>query len=562
MGKGSRKRRRQSLEGVPSTTTHAAPPPATSHVPPRRPPPSGVNTLRAAHRGAQHSKAAELWFRKCGHGEALLEQYYRAQPVVPPPEQRAFWDTLRRPLPVTFRVGKGAAAAEAAAALAAGEAAARVGWADGSLDVWQAAVSLDKRGGRGAAAQELARLLHEGSQRGAIHRQEAVSMLPVLALRVRAGASCLDMCASPGSKTMQLLEAVAACAAASAASSAPPHPSPPHGFVLANDAHPKRAATLLDAIARHGRPHAELRALAVCCHRGEALPAPSRPFDGGAACGFDYVLADVPCSGDGTVRKDASVLPRWTPALAHQLHATQLAIAWRGLELLRVGGVMAYSTCSLNPIEDEAVVAALLARAHRHAPGAVRLEAWPEEVLPLLRRREGTREWRVADHVECDEEVSLRFHASYDDALRDGMEHAVPTLWPAASGAAHLPLERCSRLLPHDQDTGGFFIALLRKTAPLPSGEGGPARLPAASASELPAPAEILRPRPLAESEAAAAALSISLPSARVRVLQSNKERVPRVLPPALESFAPGALHLMGGGVLMSNLMGTSTVHN
>lgn len=49
---------------------------------------------------------------------------------------------------------------------------------------------------------------------------------------------------------------------------------------------------------------------------------------------------------------------------------------------------MAYSTCSLNPIEDEAVVAALLAR----AGGAVKLEAWPAEVLPALVRRPGAHE--------------------------------------------------------------------------------------------------------------------------------------------------------------------------
>ena len=57
------------------------------------------------------------------------------------------------------------------------------------------------------------------------------------------------------------------------------------------------------------------------------------------------MLADVPCSGDGTIRKDPSVLPRWTPAVSNQIHAAQLEIAWRGLELLRVGGLMAYSTC-------------------------------------------------------------------------------------------------------------------------------------------------------------------------------------------------------------------------
>ena len=161
----------------------------------------------------------------------------------------------------------------------------------------------------------------------------------------------------------------------------------------------------------------------------------------------------------------------------------QLEIAWRGLQLLRAGGLMAYSTCSLNPIEDEAVVAALLQRAEAQAPGAVRLEAWPErEVLPGLLRRPGVSSWRVAEHVESDggggdahggAELRLCWHASYEDATAAGMPHALRTLWPPPpAAAASLGLERCSRLLHHDQDTGGFFIALLRKRRPLAPSDG------------------------------------------------------------------------------------------
>jgi hypothetical protein len=72
---------------------------------------------------------------------------------------------------------------------------------------------------------------------------------------------------------------------------------------------------------------------------------------------FDRVLCDVPCSGDGTMRKAPDIWRRWTPANGNGLHTLQLRIALRGAELLRVGGRMVYSTCTFNPVEDEAVVA-------------------------------------------------------------------------------------------------------------------------------------------------------------------------------------------------------------
>ena len=428
-------------------------------------------------------------------------------------------------------------------------------WAAGA-GVWQA--SLERRAlGAGGEAAALGALLAEGVAAGALSRQEAVSMLPVLALRVAPGSRCLDVCASPGSKTQQLLAAVAGGASEARRV----------GMVVANDAHPQRVAALLDALGRHGRSASELARLVVTCHRGEALPAPARPFGKrrGGGAGFDRVLCDVPCSGDGTIRKDASVLPRWTPGVGNALHATQLAIAWRGLELLRVGGLLCYSTCSLNPIEDEAVVAALLGR----AAGAVELEAWPADVLPALRRRAGLRSWRVADHADADdddddEEVALRWHASFDAARAAGVAHAVPTMWPpAAADAARLRLERCSRLLPHDQDTGGFFIALLRKRAPL--GEPAPPsarreRRAATSAAPSDAPARLV-PMTHADADALGEMIGLGRRAARSRLLQpaviddSGHATPVWVAPAALDrGFAgvAGGVHVVSAGVELS----------
>merc|ERR1719174_2674750 len=75
---------------------------------------------------------------------------------------------------------------------------------------------------------------------------------------------------------------------------------------------------------------------------------------------FDRILADVPCSSDGTVRKDPGRLKRWSVHSALRNHSEQLAILERGLTLLRPGGRLVYSTCSLDPLENEAVVQAAL----------------------------------------------------------------------------------------------------------------------------------------------------------------------------------------------------------
>ena len=55
---------------------------------------------------------------------------------------------------------------------------------------------------------------------------------------------------------------------------------------------------------------------------------------------FDRILCDVPCTGDGTLRKNADIWPKWNPINSANLHGIQYRIAKRGLELLAVGGRM------------------------------------------------------------------------------------------------------------------------------------------------------------------------------------------------------------------------------
>ena len=267
--------------------------------------------------------------------------------------------------------------------------------------------------------------VQERSQSGILARQEIGSMLPVLLLEynhlLRPGQSVLDTCASPGSKTMQAAEVA--------------------GMVTANDVLESRLDALKEAVERSGAP----LSVQYTCHDATRYPS-SRSWD--------VVLCDVPCSGDGTTRKDKHVLPLWSPHQGHSLHGTQLGILKRALKNVKVGGVVCYSTCSLNPVEDEAVVAAALC-------DGIQLVKF--DVPDGLILRDGVNTWKVADYLgpDDDEVARLTWYDSYEQAKQAGMKDVVPSLWPSRSDA---PLERCKRLVPHDQDTGGFFVAILKRT--------------------------------------------------------------------------------------------------
>ena len=201
-------------------------------------------------------------------------------------------------------------------------------------------------------------------------------MLPVTAL-VRAGAltatkeplRCLDLCASPGSKTLQAWEMLLTSRKGNESLDGK-EKSP---FLVANDILQSRLEALQHAVARSGMD--ETQHIVYTCQdasKFELRVASSSKKSGAVQRStevalprllqFDVILCDVPCSGDGTCRKDRLILPKWTPAIGRQLHATQVAILTRAVELLssRDGACICYSTCSLNPLENEAVVAAVL----------------------------------------------------------------------------------------------------------------------------------------------------------------------------------------------------------
>lgn len=296
------------------------------------------------------------------------------------------------------------------------------------------------------------------------------------------------MCAAPGSKTAQLIEAVHAeeeARSEAAVAEGDAGGGRPTGVVVANDADYKRAHMLIHQTKRLNSPN-----LVVTNHDATWFPSlrVGEGVDGVEYLKFDRVLADVPCTGDGTARKNYGVWRDWTPGGAFNLHLTQVRILVRGLQMLKVGGRIVYSTCSMNPVENEAVVAAAIDRC-----GGVEKVSVVDvsDRLPELKRRPGVGSWRVCDRdgkwFESFEEVEA------DEKSIERMSRITREMFPTEDGKdiddpSRIPLERAIRVYPHLQDTGGFFITVLEKRKEITSikpEKGGRKKLAAMAKAEV-----------------------------------------------------------------------------
>ncbi|HLC88926.1 MAG TPA: RsmB/NOP family class I SAM-dependent RNA methyltransferase [Candidatus Nanoarchaeia archaeon] len=220
---------------------------------------------------------------------------------------------------------------------------------------------------------------------GKIYVQEAASMIPPLVLNPEPGDLVLDMCAAPGSKTTQMAAMMKN-----------------KGIIVANDYKGDRLSSLGINIQRS----LVTNTIITLMH--------GKRFHGFQ---FDKILLDAPCSGTGTIRKSLKTIRIWNPKMVTKIARQQQELIENAFNNLKPGGILVYSTCSLEPEEDEGVVDFLL-------------EKFPNaKVIPA--KLSGL---KVSSPV-------LEF---------DGKEY-------------HPSLKHVLRIWPQDNDTEGFFVAKIKK---------------------------------------------------------------------------------------------------
>lgn len=275
--------------------------------------------------------------------------------------------------------------------------------------------------------------LNQAQQTGELVQQEAGSMLPALALQpLGPGDLVLDLCSAPGSKTLQLLDGM------SRDRQGDIHGCD-RGLLIANDVSRERVERTSRRCGFSGL--SSLPLVVTVCDATKfptSLRLPGHPGEAGGPLRFSRVLCDVPCSGDGTLRKSPEKWDKWSvrPALGN--HPLQLAILLRGLELLATGGRLVYSTCSLNPLENEAVVWAALSRCADKGMSVELME--PSAALPFGSSPtwcDGLSTWVVPDPNFSQQQVC---YGSWDEVPQKVIAAVSRLPHPLLSGVRAVPL--------------------------------------------------------------------------------------------------------------------------
>ncbi len=185
---------------------------------------------------------------------------------------------------------------------------------------------------------------------GLYYIQEPSAMSSVELLAPLPGETILDLAAAPGGKTTQIAARMQGA-----------------GLLIANEIHPARAKILSENVERMG-----IRNAIVTQAAPDELSARFPQF-------FDRIMLDAPCSGEGMFRKDPDAIAEWSVEHTQMCAARQADILEHAAIMLRPGGVLAYSTCTFNRLENEECIEQFLLR---HPEFSLqRMERlWPHEV--------------------------------------------------------------------------------------------------------------------------------------------------------------------------------------
>jgi 16S rRNA (cytosine967-C5)-methyltransferase len=173
----------------------------------------------------------------------------------------------------------------------------------------------------------------ESFRQGAISIQDEASQTIPLLLGVKSGDSVLDLCAAPGGKTPPLIRAAGRT-----------------GLVVATDRHAHRLRAMRNQFQRLNLDGVQIVELDA---------AHDLPF----GRQFNRILVDAPCSGTGTLARHPEIRWRLRPEQLPEFHQLQVGILITAIKQLAPGGRLVYSTCSMEPEENEEVVSEVLANA-------------------------------------------------------------------------------------------------------------------------------------------------------------------------------------------------------
>ncbi len=218
---------------------------------------------------------------------------------------------------------------------------------------------------------------------GYIYVQEAASMIPPIVLQPEPGEIILDMCAAPGSKTTQIAQYMKN-----------------EGVLVTNDLTVERLAALAVNVQRMGITNEIITRMPG--HR-------FKEFE------FDRILVDAPCSGTGTINKSIKTIEMWNPDMVRRLSANQKQLLVTAFNNLKQGGTIVYSTCTMEPEEDECVV-------------------------DFLVNKYGAKVEKIDLDIKRSEPITEFEGKTYSDEVK-----------------------KCLRIWPQDNGTEGFFVAKLRK---------------------------------------------------------------------------------------------------